>query len=447
MLRTDVERRLRDEHEQDGAVFPAYEDYCFGNVSDTVRALFGADADRPLPADVFDGVSGVVTDADTDANAGDCDTSVDRVVAVVVDGYGLDSWKRDHADHGFLARLTDRGTVTPLTSVYPSETAAAITTFETGLLPCEHGRTGWNVYDPETDRSFLGLGGRVEAGTETGAERISLGDESDDADADSSDDEVLVAPENEVEDAFHYDRLTDAGVDCHRLQPFPESSPGVTQHEYDDLTDFGDRLAEVTAETNAPGYVYGYLPHVDKVSHDSGTESDDFQSTLADVCEQLSAFVATLDAETAQRTLLLVTADHGHVNTDPDRNVDLAENQTLMRNLQRYADGAPVCLSGSMRNVHLHLQDGTVEETRRALADLDAHVFTREEALGRNLFGDRPVSETFRRRCGDLILTHERLGTWFGDADPGKLDLVGMHGGLTPEEMLVPFAAVRAAEL
>lgn len=444
MLRTAVERRLRDEHEEDGALFPAYEDYCFGNVPDTVRALFGADADRPLPADVFDGVAGVDT---SDGCLDDTSDGIDCVVTVVVDGYGFDSWKRDHADHDVLTRLTDRGTVTPLTSVYPSETAAAITTFETGLLPCEHGRTGWNVYDPETDRSFLGLGGQIKAGSESGAERISLGHESDDADADSSDDEVLLAPENEVEGAHHYDRLGDAGVDCHRLQPFTGEPSGVTQHEYDDLAEFGARLAEVTVEANAPGYVYGYLPYVDTVSHDSGTESDEFQHTLGEVCEQLSAFVATLDAETAQNTLLLVTADHGHVNTDPDRNVDLSENETLMQNLQRYADGTPVCLSGSMRNVHLHLQGGTVEETRRALADLDAHSFTQQEALDRNLFGDRPVSETFHRRCGDLILTHEWLGTWFDDADPGKLDIVGMHGGLTPEEMLVPFGAVRADEL
>lgn len=427
MLRTDVERRLRDDHEVDGAVFPAYEDYCFGNVPDTVAALFGVDADRPLPTDVFAGV---------DAGYENATDDIDRVVAVVVDGYGLDSWKRDHADHDFLARLTDAGTVTPLTSVYPSETAAAITTFETGQLPCEHGRTGWNVYDPETDRSFLPLGGRVKAGDETGAAHVTVDGEA-----------VLVAPEAGAGVSYHYERLAAAGVDCHRLQPFPESSPGVTQHEYGDLGEFGARLAEVTTASDTPGYVYGYVPHVDAVSHDSGTDSDAFQSTLAAVCEQLSAFVATLDAETARNTLLLVTADHGHVNTDPDRNVDLSENETLMGNLQRYADGTPVCLSGSMRNVHLHLQEGTVEETRRALADLDAHVFTREEALDRNLFGDRQASDVFRRRCGDLILSHDWLGTWFDDAEPAELDMVGMHGGLTPEEMLVPFAAARADAL
>nr|WP_264474959.1 alkaline phosphatase family protein [Salinirubrum litoreum] len=328
--------------------------------------MFGADADRPLPADVFDGVDGVTTDDATDGNAAGFGTSVDRIVTVVVDGYGLDSWKRDQGDYDFLGRLTDGGTVTPLTSVYPSETAAAITTFETGQLPCEHGRTGWNVYDPETDRSFLPLGGRVKAGPEAGAAHVTAGDEA-----------VLVAPEASTGVSYHYDRLADAGVDCHRLQPFPESSPGVTQHEYGDLEEFGARLAGVTMASATPGYVYGYVPHVDAVSHDSGTEGDDFQSTLATVCEQLSAFVADLDAETAANTLLLITADHGHVNTDPDRNVDLSDNETLMANLRRHADGTPVCLSGSMRNVHLHLQEGTVEETRRALSDLDAHVFTR----------------------------------------------------------------------
>ncbi|MFC5365817.1 hypothetical protein [Salinirubrum litoreum] len=46
-----------------------------------------------------------------------------------------------------------------------------------------------------------------------------------------------------------------------------------------------------------------------------------------------------------------------------------------------------------------------------------------------------------------MILSHDWLGTWFGEAEPAELDMVGMHGGLTPEEMLVPFAAVRADEL
>jgi hypothetical protein len=408
MLRTAVERRLRDTHERDGYLFPAYDSYCFGNVPGTVASLLGVDDGRTLPPDVFDGVG----------------TDVDRVVLVVVDGYGLDSFERDRSGHPFLQRLVERGVVTPLTSVYPSETAAAITTLQTGQLPCEHGQLGWNVYDPKTDRSFLALSAEVKAG-----------------------DDASYAPEAWEAAESQYERLAAAGVDCHRLQPFPGENRGVSQHQYDGLDAFGDRLGEVLAVTDAPGYVYAYLPHVDGVSHADGTTGESFQQTVADVCDGLTAFVEGVDPETAASTLLLVTADHGHVNTDPDRNVDLGGFETVVGNLRRHGDGTPVRLSGSPRNVHLHLQPGTVEETRAALADLDARVVTRGEALDSNRFGDRPVSETFRRRCGDLVVTHRELGAWFADVEPAELDLVGMHGGLHPDEMLVPFAAVRVDRL
>lgn len=408
MLRTAVEQRLREDHDEGGYLYPAYDSYCFGSVPDTIRSILDAGGRRSLPDDVFEGVR----------------TDVETVVAVVVDGYGFDSWKRDRESHPFIYRMTKRGTVTPLTSVYPSETAAAMTTFETGQLPCEHGRIGWNVYEPETDRSFVGLTGNVKTGGE-----------------------ATEAPEAFDGVDYHYEALADTGVDCHRVQPIPRETAGVTHHEYDELSSFGERLTDVVDESDDPAYVYGYTDVIDHVSHSDGTESDPFQRTLRGVCEQLRAFVGRLDEETARETLLLVVADHGHVNTDQARNIDLSQRAELLENLQRHSNGSPVRLSGSPRNVHLHLRDGTVEATREALSDLDARTCTREAALDQSLFGDREPSAQFRRRCGDLVLTHRDLGTWFADVERDELDLIGMHGGLHPDEMLVPFTAVRADQL
>lgn len=408
MLRTAVESRLRDDFGEDGFLFPDYDDYCFGSVPDTIRSLLDAGGRRPLPGDVFEGVS----------------TDVTNAVTVVVDGYGLDSWQRDRSDHSFLDRLTDRGTVTPLTTVYPSETGAAMTTFETGQLPCEHGRIGWNVYEPETDRSLVGLTGDVKAGSDAG-----------------------FAPEAFDGVDYHYEDLAAAGVDCHRVQPLRRETPGVTHHHYEALPSFGERLATVTEQSDDPAYVYGYVDDVDHVSHAEGTESLAFRETVASVCTELERFVARLDDETAAETLLLVTADHGHVNTDPERNVDLSAREGVVERLRTHADGTPVKLAGSPRNTHLHLQDEAVGVVRESLADLDAQTFTRAEAIERGLFGDRESTEQFRRRCGDLVVTHRDLGTWWGDVELEELDLIGMHGGLHPAEMLVPFAAVRADRL
>ncbi len=146
---------------------------------------------------------------------------------------------------------------------------------------------------------------------------------------------------------------------------------------------------------------------------------------------------------------MLVTADHGHVDTDPERNVDLTDFDALEDGLERDPDGEPIRYAGSPRNVHLHLRDGTVERVREELTDrLDARVFRRETVLEGDLFGDCAPSETFRRRLGDLVVSHRELGVWYGGAyEPDELDLVGMHGGLHPDEMLVPFAACRLSAL
>jgi len=409
MLREDVLGDIREEHEEDGRVFPAYGSYCFAGVPGTIRSVLDAGGECSLPDDVFTGV----------------DTDVERVVAVVVDGYGLDSWRRDRESVPFIDPLTECGTVTPLTSCYPSETAAAMTTFETADLPCEHGRVGWNVYEPETDRTFLAFSGEVKSGGEEGT----VADES----ADGVD--------------YHYEELDAAGIDCHKVEPFDVAVPGVAEHVYDGLDGLGERLAGVVEDSDAPAYVHAYLDHVDTVSHHEGTDSDAFRETLARVCSELSAFVEGLDDDVAGETLLLVTADHGHVNTDPERNVDLSERAGLMAALRRHADGTPIEMSGSPRNVHLHLRDDGVSAVREALSDLDVVTFTRDEALDRGLFGDREPTDRFLRRCGDLVVTHRDLGAWFGDTEPDELDLVGMHGGLHPAEMLVPFAAVRADRL
>lgn len=409
MLRDDIERALRDRHQRDGYLFPAYDDYCFGNVPDTVHSVLGAGGRRPLPNDVFEGV----------------DTAVDTVLLVLIDGFGLKAWKRHHRRCDVLARLTDDGTVTPLTSIYPSETGAAITTLETGRLPCEHGRIGWNVYEPQIDTTFLALGGAVKTG--------------------ASEDDVV--GESVAGCEYHYPQMSGAGIDCHRLQPFDNKGSDVIHHTYDDLDSFGERLSAVVAGSDDPGYIYAYVPHVDHVSHAEGTDSEAYGNTVATVCEQIADCIERIDERTAERTLLLVTADHGHVNTDPYHNIDLSANSTVMANLRQHANRTPVKMAGSPRNVHLHLREGTVSETRRALSDYDARIFTRQEALDRNLFGDRPATDRFCRRCGDLVVTHRKLGMWFGDVEPDELSLVGMHGGLNPAEMLVPFAAARVSTL
>ncbi|USZ68164.1 alkaline phosphatase family protein [Halorussus salilacus] len=413
MLRTDLAESLRAEFGEDGSLLPDYGGYCFANVPHTVASVLGADTGRTLPDDTLAGV----------------DTAVENVLVVLVDGFGFEQWRRVRDAHPFLSRLSETARVTPLTATYPSETAAAIHTFHTGSLPAEHGVIGWNVYEPSADQEFEALPFL----TKDGEEPEGLAPE-----------EVSAAPSL-------YPELEDAGVSAHHVVPFETTTEGAARYTYESLADFPERVGDALGAAHREddrSYCYAYLHDVDQAGHESGTRSESYRETVGEVFDAVSAALSGLDAAVAEETLLVVTADHGHVNTDPERNVDLDGFEEVVAALARRDDGTPVRFSGSPRNVHLHLQEGREAETAAFLREnLDAKVFTREEVLDCELFGDAPPSETFRRRLGDVVVTHRNLGVWWGDEEPDELAYVGMHGGLHPEEMLVPFAAAKMDEL
>lgn len=423
MLRTGLADDLWDRLGDEWALWPDYGGYCFAQVPHTVADLFDVDTGQPLPPDVL----------------ADVDTDVSTVLVVVVDSFGFDLWQRDHEDHRFLRTVTDHGRVTPVTSIFPSETAAAITTLHTGATAAEHGSLAWNVYDPDDDQAFETLSGRVKGGVGapgTGHEEGSPDDTG-----------TVRDPTDSFEVDPVYPTLRDAGVDCRHVVPFETTYAGATAHTYDagDLATFGPTLVDALDAGSDPSYVFAYLPQVDHAAHAHGVDGQGFHDALTEVCETLSRTLFDLDPALAADTLLVVTADHGHAGVE--NRVDLDALDGLTDALRRHADGSPVRLSGSPRNVHLHLQEGAVASTRETLADaVDARTFTRAEALEQDLFGEDP-SAAFERRLGDLVVAPRDALAWFGDAEPEELELQGVHGGLSGAEMLTQVAVANLDDL
>lgn len=423
MRREEVERRLLTERLEAGYLFPDYEDYCFANVPETALSVLDGSFDRRLPANVFDGV----------------ETDVDHVVVFLLDGFGYEHWKREHRDHALLSRLTDRGRVTPLTSIYPSETAAAITTLHTGQSPIEHGLLGWYQYLDGVGEDAITL-----PFTTVDGEPL--------ADA---------APAAEPQDLFEgsplYERAVEAGIDVHALLPagLVDSgysravTAGADRTGYDASSELARTIRETLTDAAGPTFVHAYEPTIDAVAHAEGTESDRYRAELGRITDELrDELVDRLGADVAARTLLVFTADHGFVDTVPDENVALSESSVwpaLTETLKRDGDGDRRLPTGSPRNTHFHVRQDRIEDARSLLEDsVDGLVFTREEALDRDLFGVGSPSALFERRCGDLVAIHRNRGLCWRDQD---CQLIGMHGGLTREEMLVPFAAARLDRL
>ncbi|UIP00136.1 alkaline phosphatase family protein [Halobaculum sp. CBA1158] len=472
MFDDEVAARIRDDRERDGFLFPHYGRYCFAGVPATLGGVLGVDLPGdPLPDGAVADVPGLAGTAPGD------DAGYDRVCHVLVDGFGYEQWRREvAADRApeWLADLAETARVTPLTSVYPSETAAAITTVHTGRTPAEHGVIGWDVYHPDADRVVQTLPFTAKSG-------------------DPADEAYGVDAGDLFAGGSIYDTLADAGVDSVTVQPTKAATGAYSAHAlagadsrgYEDLDGFRSLLTEAMAES-APGtYCYAYLSDVDGAAHAAGTDSDRYRETLAAVSEAVATALSGVPDEVAESTLLVVTADHGHVDTDPETNVDLWEHDFLTERMRRYETGAPAGYPlaggdggdggdagddghggdagngehggdaagdplppvGGARNVHLHLRPGMTEEVVDYLdRTFDGRAFTREEAFDRGLFGNRAVSDRLRRRCGDVVFVHRQRAVWRGD-EPGKLGYVGWHGGLTSAEMLTPFAAAPLSDV
>lgn len=423
MRRDHVARTLRDDAERAGYLTPAYGDYCVVGAPGTcLSVLDAAPAGIPtLPADTYRDVD---------------HAEVTTVLFVLIDGFGYDGWCRvvddDRRRTDLLERFERHGTVTPLTAPFPSETAAALPSLHGGRYPVEHGLLGWWQH-------VAGVG-RVQTLpylTETGDPVRAVAPE------------APPAPKALYGVESLYGRMpSDVRTVLFRPAAFDDPEPGgyaAGADTYVGYRSVDDLAGAVRPELEREGrqYLFAYLPQIDALSHEVGPRADPTTSRLESILTSLHRELRRVDPSRAGETLVVVTADHGHLDTDG--HVDLSGNDVVRSALAETADGTRIPPVGSPRQLQFHLRDDRVADVRRVLERrVDCLTFTRSEYGTRGLFGPAEPTPAFERSAPDLVCVPRTESVWFGGDDP---DEVGMHGGLSPAEMLVPFAVANLRAL
>lgn len=410
-----------------GAVRPDYPGYCLSNVPSTILSIFGVDGNRPiLPKDAL----------------GNVDTSgVDNVILLLCDGFGYREWKRQE-QKGFVGTISRKGSVRPITTIFPSTTAAAITTVSTGLTPQEHGLPEWYVYFEELGQVIVTLPfSRVgDLGRDT------LEGEFD--------------PRDLFDGQTIFDKLKAEGIASTSFTSRALANTAystVSRHGSDVLpymaaSDLTVSLRRKVETSRGRNLFYVYWSFVDTVEHAFGPNTDEAGVEASLISHALQeGFLSKMDRQAAKRTLILVTADHGQLNVIPEETLYLNRLQKLMRSLGRTTSGARIPPWGSARDMYLQIEDGRIEETKvyleKKLAG-KATVIKTDDAIAEGLFGINRPTKKFRRRVGNLIvLPHGNRTIWFRYRKGDSLDLRGHHGGLTEDEMTIPLAAARVSDL
>ena len=356
-------------------------------------------------------------------------------VIVLVDGLGLEMLRqrRGHTPtlrrwlvQGYDGDGSDDNNSTGILTCRPSTTAAALTTLGTSALPGTTGMVGYSVLNPL-------LGPALDASAVPGPDQVlSLitwkGDN-------------VPSPRSWQDVPTIFERLPAGSAVS--IGPARFAGSGLTEAALRGASHLGaDRLEDrpglaAGALRRGIPLVYLYVGELDKTGHKHGWLSEQWLTQL----ERLDAAMAELARRVPAGTRILLSADHGMVDTDPDHRVDLSAHRDLVRDV--------VAVAGEPRLTHLHVADGDVDlaaevaqRYRRVLGDRAMWIGTREQAgehlgvLGaraRGVVGDVVVA-----MAENWVLVDPRVHSEAAIAMPG------VHGSFTPAETEVPLLITEA---
>jgi len=355
---------------------PTIPDWSGGSIVDVVPSLLGPSmANTVLPDEVADART---------------------VVLFVVDGLGWNQLRAHRDVAPTLAGLAGRS----VTSVAPSTTSVALTSIVTGTAPGEHGVIGYRI---AVDGDVLNC---LSWRTQRGDAR-----------------QEIVPEDFQTVPAFF-------GQCPVVVQNAPFARSGFTRAHLADTRQQGWRtlptLPVQVRNATAAGepFVYVYYDGIDKIAHEFAF-GEHYRAELAAVDRVVAELMTDLPRDAA----LVVTADHG-----------LLDCGTGRRDFHRDVLGLTRLQSGEARFRWLHAKPGRTQELLEAAQSHhqdDAWVYPAEQVMDDGWFGTF-VSDTARRRLGDVAVV-ARNDAWFVDPVEGVNSvLVGRHGGLTDDEMLVP---------
>ena len=322
-------------------------------------------------------------------------------IVFLVDGLGSNLLQRYAHAAPFLSSMLGQ----PATAGVPSTTVTSLTSFGTGLTPGAHGLVGFTSRIPGTDRLLNALWWDKEI-------------------------DPLEWQPNPT--AFAGLGALGVRVSVVNKREFKDSGLTVAAHrgaEFVGADKVGERIAAtVAASSERPSLTYVYDGDLDWTGHKYGVASSQWLQQLAMIDAEAEQLREALPGDRR----LVVVADHGMVDSAMEHRIDVDEHLEMR-------DGLAV-FGGEARFRHLYCHNGAVADVvatwTEKLGDR-ADVLTREAAIARGWFGG--VTPSVLPRIGDVVVASHGDFAVMSTADfPYENTLVGLHGSLTPDEMLIP---------
>lgn len=358
-----------------------------------------------------------------------------QVIQIVIDGLGLDLLQRSTREvcreNERWQSLVESGSLVALTSITPSTTSAALTSFWTGKAPAQHGITGYEMWLRDYNLAANMI-------THTPAYFQS-------------------APGSLVQTGF--DPRQFLGVETlgpflkqHEVQTFVMqhksiSGSGLSTMLFADtaavpfrgLQDMFITLQELAAErSQQKRFIYAYWADLDELQHIYSSTDIRVKQELRSIQHALGRLVDHLRRVGNGDTLVLLTADHGQVITG-------VNDSSVVQHYPELIDCLHMMPTGESRLPYLYLRPGQEAKVRQLIEQYWPGrflVLRSEEALQLGLFGPAPYHTEILSRLGDLVLIARENAFLYWPLKENRL--VGRHGGMHEKEMFVPLLMLEA---
>jgi len=340
-----------------------------------------------------------------------------KVVLFLFDSLGYNRLKK-------LGSLKDFN-VSPITSVFPSTTVAALTSLYTGVPPSAHGMVGYRLFLKE----FGVIANMIKLSPVGFKERDKL------LDAGLNPARFLpvktifeiLKTKNISSYAFTKMQYYESGLSALMLK-------GARIVPYINIVDLLINVRKILERTSGKVFITAYIDDFDTAAHYYGTETEEEQITTDIFLENLEKIFI---ADTVENVLVLLTSDHGQMPAPSSSKVDIKKQKWLFNRLIM----PPI---GEFRATYLNFRNGELEEIgdrmRREFAGKFI-ILKKDRAIELGLFGMGQMNQKTRDRLGDIIMVSK--GTNFLSYPYGEFELKARHGGLNENEIRVPFVIMK----
>jgi len=354
-----------------------------------------------------------------------------KIVLIILDAVGSENLKAVSEQSSNLRYLLSNYEQHTLTSVFPTTTTTALTSFCTGLYPLEHGMLGYNLLlkefnavvnmlkmsPPELERDLL---------TNYGLNPVKF-----------------------INRKTLFEILAENGIKPWTITSNLFKDSGLTKlhhhgsaiRGYSDMTELFFQLKRTILQEKRETFIFTYWGLTDTFGHQYGVDSEIYEKEIELFFRLLEKEIfRELSSQEMNDTLFLISADHGQIQTSwKDEEWLTLKDPVFNRFLS-------VPFAGEPRALYLYCKNTNgFEEYFNKRFGKRFRLITREDAVKQNFFsytGDEKLTGEERTehldRIGDYVAVAEKKNSLHYKIHGNSTTLKGKHGSLTKEEMFVP---------